>query len=90
LTERFTRAVEQLGNKESLTIRLGGIYALERIAQDSERDHWTVMEVLCSFVRTVAERQAEAERQVKTKEKLPQPYRRWKSRPYQRRTSRQP
>jgi uncharacterized protein YjbI with pentapeptide repeats len=30
---------------------LGGIYALERIAKDSERDHWTIMEVLSAFVR---------------------------------------
>lgn len=50
LTERFTRAIEQLGNKEP-AICLGGIYALERIAKDSERDHPQVMEVLCAFVR---------------------------------------
>ena len=51
ITERFTKAVEQLGNSESMAIRLGGIYALERIAQDSERDHWQVMEVLTAYVR---------------------------------------
>ena len=50
ITERFTRAIEQLGN-EKLEVRLGGIYALERIARDSERDHWTIMEVLTAFVR---------------------------------------
>jgi hypothetical protein len=50
ITERFTRAIEQLGD-ERLTVRLGGIYALERIARDSERDHWTIMEVLTAFVR---------------------------------------
>lgn len=50
LTERFTRAIELLGS-EKLQIRLGGIYALERIAQDSLRDHWTVMETLCAFAR---------------------------------------
>ncbi|NNJ84947.1 MAG: hypothetical protein HKP13_08460, partial [Gammaproteobacteria bacterium] len=50
LSERFNKAVELLGH-ETLQIRLGGIYALERIAQDSERDHWTVMETLCAFVR---------------------------------------
>lgn len=49
LTERFTRAIQQLGDS-SVTIRLGGIYALERIAQDSERDHWTIIEVLVAFV----------------------------------------
>ena len=50
LTERFIRAIELLGS-DRLQIRLGGIYALERIAQDSERDHWTVMETLCAFAR---------------------------------------
>lgn len=34
-----------------LEIRLGGIYALERIARDSARDHWPVMEILTAFVR---------------------------------------
>jgi uncharacterized protein YjbI with pentapeptide repeats len=50
ITERFTRSIEQLGNSEE-TIRIGGIYALERIANDSPRDGWTIMEVLSSFVR---------------------------------------
>jgi hypothetical protein len=50
ITERFTRAVEQLGN-ESIHIRLGGIYALERLANDSDKDHGTIMEILAAFVR---------------------------------------
>jgi len=50
VTERFTRAIEQLGS-EKPEVCVGGIYALERIAGDSEKDHWIVMEVLCSFVR---------------------------------------
>jgi uncharacterized protein YjbI with pentapeptide repeats len=50
LTDRFSKAVELLGSKK-LDIRLGGIYALERIAMDSRRDHWTVMEVLAAFIR---------------------------------------
>jgi hypothetical protein len=32
-------------------VRLGGIYALERIAVDSKRDHPTVVEVLSAYVR---------------------------------------
>src|SRR5262245_3841117 len=36
ITERFAKAIEQLGDKEQLMVRLGGIYALERIAKDSE------------------------------------------------------
>jgi hypothetical protein len=51
ITERFTRAVEQLANDEKLDIRLGGIYALERIARDSETHYEPVMEVLTAFLR---------------------------------------
>jgi uncharacterized protein YjbI with pentapeptide repeats len=50
ITERFSKAVEQLGS-DKLEVRLGGIYALERIAYDSDRDHWTIMEVLTSFIQ---------------------------------------
>ena len=50
VTDRYTRAVDQIGN-DKLDIRLGGIYALERIAQDSDRDLPIIVEVLCAFVR---------------------------------------
>ena len=50
VTERFSKAVEQL-EKEKETVRIGGIYALERIAKDSDKDHWTIMEVLTSYIR---------------------------------------
>ncbi len=51
LAELFSKAVEQLSHKE-IAVRLGGIYTLEKIARDSPFDyHWTVMEVLISFVR---------------------------------------
>jgi hypothetical protein len=49
-TERFTRAVEQLAN-DALAVRLGGIYALERIARDSADSWGHVMEVLTAYVR---------------------------------------
>ncbi|MGZ6870192.1 MAG: hypothetical protein ACXVHI_07810 [Frankiaceae bacterium] len=50
ITERYTKSIEQLGSN-GLDVRLGGIYALERIAVDSARDHPTVVEVLSAFVR---------------------------------------
>jgi len=56
VTERFTRAIDQLGQTDDagnkkLEIRLGGIYALERIAWDSPgRDYSTVIEVLTAYV----------------------------------------
>ncbi|SEF37852.1 Uncharacterized protein YjbI, contains pentapeptide repeats [Amycolatopsis pretoriensis] len=49
-TDRFGRAVEQLGS-EKLDIRLGGIYALERLAKDSARDTNTIMRLLSAYVR---------------------------------------
>ncbi len=51
ITDRYSRAVEQLGS-DNVTVRIGGIYALKRIAQDSlDRDHISVMEVLTNFIR---------------------------------------
>jgi hypothetical protein len=65
VTERFTNAIKQLGEESEkgdprLEIRIGGIYALERIARDSpERDYSTVMEVLTTYVRNNAPRPAQ-------------------------------
>jgi len=50
ITERFTRAVDQLGNRK-LEIRLGAIYALERIARESDKDYWQIMEILTAYIR---------------------------------------
>jgi hypothetical protein len=50
VTDRYTKAIEQLGSKE-LDVRIGGIYALERIARDSAKDQPAVMEVLTAFIR---------------------------------------
>ena len=61
ITERFTKAIEQLGHDE-IAIRLGGIYALERIAKDSEKDHGSIMEVLTAYVREKAPRQTKTQR----------------------------
>lgn len=50
VTDRYTKAIEQLGS-EKVDVRIGGIYALELVARDSGRDHPTVIEVLCTFIR---------------------------------------
>jgi uncharacterized protein YjbI with pentapeptide repeats len=50
VTDRYARAIEQLGS-EKIDVRIGGIYALERVALDSRRDHPIVMEVLAAFIR---------------------------------------
>src|SRR4051812_43706909 len=50
ITDRYAKAIEQLGN-ENADIRIGGIYALERIARDSATDRATIVNVLATFVR---------------------------------------
>jgi uncharacterized protein YjbI with pentapeptide repeats len=59
-TELLTEAVAQLGNEKSLSVRLGGIYSLERIARDSKKDHWPIMEILAAFIREKASPRAAA------------------------------
>jgi uncharacterized protein YjbI with pentapeptide repeats len=53
ITDRFTRAIDQLGQhgEDKLDVRLGGIYALERIARESAEDHGPIMEVLTAYLR---------------------------------------
>lgn len=59
ITSRFTNAINQLGasnahhpSGKAIEMRLGGIYALERIAWESREDHWQIMEVLTSYLRS--------------------------------------
>jgi hypothetical protein len=47
ITDRYAKAIEQLGTSNA-DVRIGGIYALERLARDSRVDHVTVVEVLTS------------------------------------------
>jgi uncharacterized protein YjbI with pentapeptide repeats len=51
VTERFSKSIEHLGNSNQIDIRLGGIYALEQIAIDSAKYHWTIVEILSAFIR---------------------------------------
>jgi uncharacterized protein YjbI with pentapeptide repeats len=50
VTERFSKSIEHLGS-DKIDVRLGGIYALEQIAIDSDKYHWTIVEILSAFVR---------------------------------------
>jgi len=51
VTERFTRAMAQLGDDMSIDIRLGGIYALEQTARDSPSDRAAIRDILTAYVR---------------------------------------
>lgn len=59
ITERFTRAVDQIGS-DNVDVRVGGVYALERIARNSPADRDTVQFVLGAFVRNHAPRETGA------------------------------
>ena len=51
LNERYQRGAEMLGSSV-LSVRLGGIYALQRLAEEhTEHYHVQVMRLFCAFVR---------------------------------------
>ena len=50
ITELYTKAVEQLGSDKA-PVRLGGLYALERLAQDNPAHRQTIVDVICAYLR---------------------------------------
>jgi hypothetical protein len=50
VTDRYVEAIKLLSSEIAMQ-QLGGVYSLERIMRDSEKDHQTVVEVLSAFVR---------------------------------------
>lgn len=78
ITNRFTAAINNLGSG-SEDVRLGGIYALQRIMLDSARDQPTIVTVLTAYARRHArvpasgfakERQQEIEQSLESPVKL--------------------
>jgi hypothetical protein len=50
VTDLYATAVEQLGSDKA-PVRLGGLYALERLAQDNPTQRQTIVNVLCAYLR---------------------------------------
>jgi uncharacterized protein YjbI with pentapeptide repeats len=50
ITDLYTKAVEQLGSDKA-PVRLGGLYALERLAQENKDQRQTIVNVLCAYLR---------------------------------------
>jgi Pentapeptide repeats (9 copies) len=50
ITELYTKAVEQLGSDKA-PVRLGGLYALERLAQDNPAHRQIIVNVICAYLR---------------------------------------
>jgi uncharacterized protein YjbI with pentapeptide repeats len=73
VTERFTRAIDQLGQQgpERLDVRIGAVYALEQIARDSAELHWPIMEVLTAYLREHARARPDVEESADTQKRLP-------------------
>ncbi|WP_443073308.1 pentapeptide repeat-containing protein [Streptomyces sp. NBC_01451] len=51
VTDRFSRAVDQLGS-DKLDVRIGGLHALWRIAEQSARDRAAVISIQAAYLRT--------------------------------------
>ena len=51
VTQRFSQAVQLLSETNKLEARIGGIYLLESVTQESLKDGWAVMEVLSTYIR---------------------------------------
>lgn len=64
VTDLYTKAVEQLGHADA-AVRLGGLYALERVAQSSEQQRQTIVNVLCAYLRMPLSREPGPESQVR-------------------------
>ncbi|MEV4889629.1 pentapeptide repeat-containing protein [Nonomuraea sp. NPDC055795] len=50
VTELYTKAAEQLGSDKA-PVRLAGLYALERLAQDTPVLRQTIVDVICAYLR---------------------------------------
>lgn len=50
VTELYTKAVEQLGSAKA-PVRLGGLYALERLGESHEDQRSTIINVICAYLR---------------------------------------
>lgn len=50
VTELYAKAVQQLGESKA-PVRLGGLYALERLGQEQPDTRQTIVNVLCAYLR---------------------------------------
>lgn len=50
ITDLYTKSADQLGSDKA-PVRLAGLYALERLAQDNPTQRRTIVNVLCAYLR---------------------------------------
>src|SRR5699024_4919760 len=67
-TNRYTEAVQLLGD-DRLTARLGGIYALQRLGNESPKDVPAIAELLAAFIREASRELVEQYQQSENRER---------------------
>jgi hypothetical protein len=50
ITDLYTKAADQLGSDKA-PVRLAGLYALERLAQDNPEHQQTIVNLVCAYLR---------------------------------------
>ncbi len=76
ITDRINKATDGLGKLSDkdgepvMVVRLGALYALERIAKDSERDHIQIIEILCAYIRTNSPNNIENDKRTRVREDI--------------------
>ncbi len=75
ITDDINKATERLaknkkGGEPEIEVRLGALYALERIAEYNERDHMQILEMLCSYIRTNSPRKTRSSKEEQLREDI--------------------
>lgn len=69
VTELYGKAADQLGSDKA-PVRLAGVYALERLAQDEPRHRQTVVNLMCAYLRMPYTPPADTSDEVAAQEQL--------------------
>jgi hypothetical protein len=67
VTELYSKAADQLGNDKA-PVRLAGLYALERLAQDNPAHRQTIVNLICAYLRMPFDPPTDAPRRLTARE----------------------
>jgi hypothetical protein len=76
ISNRFDTAVTALGD-DSMAVRLGGLYSLQRIMEDSRRDHPRVILIISAYIQQHAPASIKRDKERQAYEKWSKEYRKW-------------
>jgi uncharacterized protein YjbI with pentapeptide repeats len=75
-TPDLTRPIWDEITEPNLEVRIGAIFSLERISQDSPRDHIQIMEILCAYIVQNSDR-SDVEMPENEEELTPEQWEKW-------------